>query len=200
MRRTPSQARGRERVDRILAAAAEEFAENGFEQATTSAIADRAHTSIGSVYQFFSDKNAILDALVERYRADLSAIGVVLVPDPAAGADGPELDDVLGPALEGLVQYSRANPAFPVLLGGSPLRRGERAGEGVRQALRDVVARLLAAKQGDTAAVARMATVLTDIVAGLLPAAVADDELLPHLRAATVGYLRRITEESARGG
>lgn len=38
-----------------------------------------------------------------------------------------------------------------------------------------------------------MSTVLTDIVAGLLPSATASDELVPHLNAAMVGYLVQIT-------
>ena len=73
MRRQPQQKRSQQRVDRILDAAAEVFDEIGYETATTHAIAARADTAIGSLYQFFPDKLAIFHALelrhVERVRA-----------------------------------------------------------------------------------------------------------------------------------
>jgi AcrR family transcriptional regulator len=69
----PKQERGRQRVDAILNAASELFAEVGYEAATIIEIAARAHTSIGSMYQFFANKEAILFALIERYVAAASA-------------------------------------------------------------------------------------------------------------------------------
>lgn len=65
-RRVPVQARSRRRYDAILDGAAEVFAEGGFELATVEAIAERAATSIGSVYQFFPNKVALFDAVAER--------------------------------------------------------------------------------------------------------------------------------------
>jgi AcrR family transcriptional regulator len=66
-RRVPTQARSRERVERILDAAAEVFSEIGYDAATTEAIAVRAGTSIGSIYQFFPNKQALYDAIATRY-------------------------------------------------------------------------------------------------------------------------------------
>src|SRR6202011_4219225 len=66
-RRVPTQDRSRQRVERILDAAARTFAEVGFEAATTETIAERAGTSIGSVYQFFPNKKALYDAIASRY-------------------------------------------------------------------------------------------------------------------------------------
>ena len=65
-RRVPRQARSQKRYEVILDAAAELFAESGFETTTMEAIAARAGTSIGSLYQFFSNKHAIFRALAER--------------------------------------------------------------------------------------------------------------------------------------
>lgn len=73
-RSQPKQRRGRQRVDAILNAASEVFAENGYESATTIQIAARANTSVGSLYQFFANKEAILRALVERYVAAATAM------------------------------------------------------------------------------------------------------------------------------
>ncbi|GAA6618593.1 TetR family transcriptional regulator [Scytonema sp. NUACC26] len=68
MRRQPKQKRSQQRVERILDAAAEVFDEVGFETATTHAIATRADTAIGSLYQFFPDKMTIFHALELRHR------------------------------------------------------------------------------------------------------------------------------------
>ncbi len=68
----PKQKRGRQRVDAILNAASELFAAVGYESATIIEIAARADTSVGSMYQFFANKEAILYALVERYVASAS--------------------------------------------------------------------------------------------------------------------------------
>lgn len=66
-RRKPKQARSLERVNRILDVAEEIFVEKGYAAATTKAIAAKAKVPIGSLYQFFPDKEAILQALAERY-------------------------------------------------------------------------------------------------------------------------------------
>ena len=66
-RRQPQQKRSQERVERILDAAAIVFDEVGFEAATTHAIAARANTAVGSLYQFFPDKLAIFNALELRH-------------------------------------------------------------------------------------------------------------------------------------
>jgi AcrR family transcriptional regulator len=63
LRRKPQQKRGKQRVEKILVAAAEVFAESGFAAATIQQIADRASTAVGSIYQFFPDKLAIFHAL-----------------------------------------------------------------------------------------------------------------------------------------
>ena len=67
MRRQPKQARSQERVKQILDVAEQLFVEVGYESATTRAIAARAGVSVGSLYQFFPDKEAILKALAIRY-------------------------------------------------------------------------------------------------------------------------------------
>lgn len=66
-RRQPKQKRSQERVEQILDAAAIVFDEVGFEAATTHAIAKRANTAVGSLYQFFPDKLAIFNALELRH-------------------------------------------------------------------------------------------------------------------------------------
>ncbi|NJL00768.1 MAG: TetR/AcrR family transcriptional regulator [Spirulinaceae cyanobacterium SM2_1_0] len=71
MRRKPRQARSQERVNRILDVAEQLFIETGYEATTTTEIATRAEVPIGSLYQFFPDKAALLFALWERYSEQL---------------------------------------------------------------------------------------------------------------------------------
>ncbi|WP_315772009.1 MULTISPECIES: TetR/AcrR family transcriptional regulator [unclassified Bradyrhizobium] len=69
--RAPRQARGRERREQLLDAAAAIIAEAGIGAVGMHAAAQRAGASIGSVYHFFRDKEQMLDALAERHDAEL---------------------------------------------------------------------------------------------------------------------------------
>jgi AcrR family transcriptional regulator len=66
LRRVPVQGRRVARVQRLLAACAELVDEVGYEGLTTTLLAERAEVAIGSVYQFFPDKRAIVQALAMR--------------------------------------------------------------------------------------------------------------------------------------
>lgn len=65
--RPPVQRRGQQRVDAILDAAEEVIGEVGVEAATVQAIAERSGASVGSLYHFFPNKDAIVEGLAERY-------------------------------------------------------------------------------------------------------------------------------------
>ncbi|MBW4587026.1 TetR/AcrR family transcriptional regulator [Aetokthonos hydrillicola Thurmond2011] len=67
MRRQPRQARSQERVNRIIDVAEKLFITQGYNATTTNAIATHAQIPIGSLYQFFPDKTAIVQALALRY-------------------------------------------------------------------------------------------------------------------------------------
>jgi AcrR family transcriptional regulator len=62
----PVQGRSVARVQRMLDACAELVDEVGYEGLTTTLLAERANVAIGSVYQFFPDKRAIVQALTLR--------------------------------------------------------------------------------------------------------------------------------------
>jgi AcrR family transcriptional regulator len=65
--RTPRQARSQQTVECLLSAAAHVFAQRGYANTTTNHIAARAGVSIGSLYQYFPSKDALLLALAERH-------------------------------------------------------------------------------------------------------------------------------------
>jgi AcrR family transcriptional regulator len=66
LRRVPVQGRSVARVNRMLDACAQLVDEVGYEGLSTTLLAERAGVAIGSVYQFFPDKRAIVQALTLR--------------------------------------------------------------------------------------------------------------------------------------
>lgn len=69
LRRAPSQRRSRERVEKFLKIATALIAEKGSDSFRMSEVATRAAVSIGSLYQYFPDKGAIIRTLAERSNA-----------------------------------------------------------------------------------------------------------------------------------
>ena len=65
-RRKPSQARSRRAVESIIEAAAQVLERRGYQGATTNRIAERAGVSVGTLYQYFNNKDEIFNALIER--------------------------------------------------------------------------------------------------------------------------------------
>ncbi|UYN94204.1 MAG: TetR/AcrR family transcriptional regulator [Enhydrobacter sp.] len=65
-RRTPRQARSGITVETILEGAAQVLEMHGLAGFTTNAVALRAGVSIGTLYQYFADKNAVLFELARR--------------------------------------------------------------------------------------------------------------------------------------
>jgi AcrR family transcriptional regulator len=66
LRRRPVQQRSAARVERMLEACATLIDEVGYDGVTTTLIADRAGVAVGSLYQFFPDKRAVVQALTQR--------------------------------------------------------------------------------------------------------------------------------------
>src|SRR6478609_3975640 len=66
LRNEPVQARSTARLTSLLDAAAEVVDDIGFERLTTAMVAERAGASIGTVYRYFPDRIAVLQALRDR--------------------------------------------------------------------------------------------------------------------------------------
>jgi AcrR family transcriptional regulator len=90
-RRDPAQERSRLTVDAIVEAAGQLLVEHGRLGVTTNAVADRAGVSIGSLYQYFPNKDAIFKMLQERHRDQV----MPLVMHMLARLADPELDMVV---------------------------------------------------------------------------------------------------------
>ena len=73
-RKLPQQDRSKVTVEAILTATAHILTENGYDNASTNRIAERAGVSIGSLYQYFPNKEAIMTALRERHVNEMTEI------------------------------------------------------------------------------------------------------------------------------
>jgi AcrR family transcriptional regulator len=84
-RRIPRQSRAEETVAAILEGAAQVLEAGGLARFTTNAAAERAGVSIGTLYQYFADKQALLRALAEReMKRTVAAVATALHGDPQA--------------------------------------------------------------------------------------------------------------------
>src|SRR5437879_11351369 len=106
MRRLPRQARGEQRIAAILQAAAQVFYEVGFDAATTDMIAQRAHTAIGSLYDFFPNKEAIARRLSEQFCDDLRALVDGILTDDLVQVP---LSQVIDDIIDSLVEYHQTH-------------------------------------------------------------------------------------------
>jgi len=70
MRKEPSQARSRATVEAVIEAGARILSEHGWAGFTTNKVADAAGVSIGSLYQYFPDKVALVGAIRRRHLDD----------------------------------------------------------------------------------------------------------------------------------
>lgn len=93
-RRIPVQERSTDTVKQILDAASALLASNPLDQITTSRIAAQANVSVGGLYRFFPDKQAIIDAIAVRRVAEFQqAVETRLTKITAV--DGPGLLDLM---------------------------------------------------------------------------------------------------------
>jgi AcrR family transcriptional regulator len=89
----PKRERGKQRVAALMDAGAELFAEKGYEATTMTEIASRAGAAIGSLYQFFPSKEALAEALFDRF-AERWAASFARIEELAPGRSAPELADL----------------------------------------------------------------------------------------------------------
>lgn len=109
-RRKPRQARSQATVEVILAAAARVFARSGYAATTTNHVAAKAGVSIGSLYEYFPSKDAILVALTERHVDEAEReLGHVLAD--LARTPRP-LDDTIGLLVRTMVELHARDPGL----------------------------------------------------------------------------------------
>ncbi|MGF1646487.1 MAG: TetR/AcrR family transcriptional regulator [Kineosporiaceae bacterium] len=116
-RRHPRQARARQTVEFVLEAAAQLFAEAGYRATTTNHVAARAGVSVGTLYQYFPHKDALLLALAERHVTEgTTALRAV---STALRESGAGWQDVARTLVESVVALN-ASPLHVVLADQAP--------------------------------------------------------------------------------
>ncbi len=101
--KVPRTARGRQTLRKLLDAAAKEFGEKGFHDASISGITRRAGTALGSFYTYFDSKDEIFRALVKDMSGQVAAhAGEAVTPDLAPF-------EVERAALHAFLEFARDN-------------------------------------------------------------------------------------------
>jgi AcrR family transcriptional regulator len=161
-RRIPRQERGERRVAELLDAAAWVIAETGYEAATMSAIATRAHASIGSLYQFFPNKEVITQALRIHYSRTFDELCVPL----SRQSRTMNLEDLVRHLIGLTVSFIDSHPAFLALMDAPASTRTPAA---IRRVIRDRFTEMLLLKKPrmSRAKAGQLASVILKILKGM---------------------------------
>lgn len=114
-RREPQQARSRQRVERILSATARLVERRGVAAVNTNAIARLARLPVGTLYQFFPNREAVLKALMQ---SQLEAFDEALWPLLAPSGDELPLPQTVDRIVDALAKAYLRVPALAPLLKG----------------------------------------------------------------------------------
>jgi AcrR family transcriptional regulator len=169
MRKEPRQARSRATVQAIVQAGARVLGGRGWAGFNTNEVADAAGVSIGSLYQYFPDKQALVEAIRQRHLDDVLAA----LPTPLASQM--PLAQRVDQLVQGLVAAHSVHPALHrVLLELAPAHSGSSAAQTAfetqyRECYRAIVA--ASARARGKAATDMMAQVLSATVEGVIHSA-----------------------------
>ncbi|MER5649196.1 TetR/AcrR family transcriptional regulator [Streptosporangium sp. NPDC002524] len=192
------QARGLKRMEEILDAAETVIAEIGYADMTTNAVAERAGMSPGSLYQFFRNKEEILDGLLDRFTEGRGAhwearLTGDVIRMPVA--------DLIDQVVDEIVAYKASRPAYWALLHGSAT--GDRlaaASERLHRGIARRIAEVLAVRAPHLGEERRLlvATMMLATIRAVLPLIAAGSperaaELTAELKALLTGYLSTST-------
>ncbi len=161
-RRIPRQRRGRRRVANFLRAAAAVITESGYDGATMSAIAERAHSSIGSLYQFFPNKLSVAEAIRAHHIEEIEQSWIALSREaPALSASA------LACRLVNLhIEIAKNHPVLLALLDLRPTPRTRTRRELIRGRIAAVLVAHSPRMSGSLAA--RTASVVQQVSRGML--------------------------------
>jgi AcrR family transcriptional regulator len=188
-RRTPQQERGERRVAELLEAAASVMAERGYDAATMTEIAERANSSIGALYQYFPNKEAVVQALRKKYVEEVEERWVPLV----AQASRMSLKQLVDRLFDMIIDYIEKRPAYLPLQGAAGSYRRDAAS---RNRLREHFAALFRERRPEMSkeAAFRVANVTVQVLKGMNPLYVEAkgaerEEIVREFKSLLMGYL-----------
>ncbi|MEV2266185.1 TetR/AcrR family transcriptional regulator [Nonomuraea africana] len=181
------QARDLKRMAEILDAAELVIAEVGYPDLTTNQVAARAGMSPGSLYQFFRNKDEILDGLVARYTDDRREFWAERL---AAVTPDVPLETLVNTFVDESVAFKGSSPAYWALLYGSAT--GDRltaASRRLHGAIAEQIAEMLVRRSPglDKDRALLMGTMAVSMVKAVIPQN--SPELIEELKAMLMGYL-----------
>jgi AcrR family transcriptional regulator len=119
-RKRASQARSRATVDALIEATARILVRDGFDHASTNRIAQEAGVSVGSLYQYYPGKEALVAAVIERHNADLMRV----VRDALAEVEAQPLEPATRRLVAAAVEAHRVDPKLHRVLAEQTPRTG----------------------------------------------------------------------------
>lgn len=203
-RKTPVQARSTSTVEAIFTATIQVLIEFGLERLTTTRVAERAGASVGTLYQYFPNKSALLAAVLEKHLVQV----VEAVESACLAAKGKALDDIAKDVVTAFVNAKLREPKTSMALyavaaevGGTQVvaRMTQRS----QLALCDVLACASDARFDDIRTVSFViATALVGPVQGLLAMGAPDPmvrSVSAHLVQLSTAYLRACSARPQMG-
>ncbi|WP_242091155.1 TetR/AcrR family transcriptional regulator [Curtobacterium sp. DN_7.5] len=199
LRNEPVQARSSARLAGLLDAAAAVIDEIGFERLTTAMVAERAGASIGTVYRYFPDRIAVVEALAIRCTQRLAARFVEAL-DASGAADWRAGCDAL---IDMTADMYRTEPGFRAIRFGDTADTGTGDDDDRMAALGGAVSQVMRERFGlpESEAVDRAWTVLAESGHAVLARAHADRDapdqaLVEAYRTMTHTYLEAVLRDA----
>jgi AcrR family transcriptional regulator len=186
LRKRPRQQRSGQTLDAVLEAAAQVLEAGGLAGFNTNAVAARAGVSIGSLYQYFPGKDAVMAALIRR---EASRFEAALAAVLAAVSDRP-LDEAVAALVEVAVAHQTARPNLARILDLEERRLGvEGEAEAADRTTADRLAGFLAERAIPRAQVAALD--LRNLTRGMVDGAPTAEplDLARRITRAAMGYL-----------
>jgi AcrR family transcriptional regulator len=134
-RKEASQARSRATVEALVEATARILVDQGFDKASTNRIAERAGVSVGSLYQYFPSKEALVLAVAERHNREIMQVVSEALDELGSLPLEAAVRRLVGVAVDG----HRVNPKLHRVLAEEVPRTG--ALEGLRNVNEDAACR-----------------------------------------------------------
>jgi AcrR family transcriptional regulator len=119
-RKLPKQERSRATIEVILTATARILVREGFDRASTNRIADEAGVSIGSLYQYFPSKEALVAALIKQHATQMTEEIVVAL----ARVSKLPLEDAVREMVELMLRAHAVDPVLHKVLAEQVPRAG----------------------------------------------------------------------------
>jgi AcrR family transcriptional regulator len=169
MRRNPQQNRSKKRVDDILEAAAVLINTMGYDETSTSRIAERAGIPVGTLYQFFPNKQAVIQTLVGHYLDDMRALLAEIFPPDLAALPLPA---IVNQTVDRLVAFNSTHPGFNQIVSSTWVPTDLRGiGEALNAHLTDSIQQMMQALCPNLPVLRRQVCtrVLLSLIEGIMP-------------------------------